>query len=572
VRDLDELARWIQEIDDPLLAAQAANLALRVYGKGPRRKPVIEPMSQYARDPIGFMVREIGVPEEHLRWSLFAEYSDHRWDGTPDPLARIAGALNDGQDVGVESGTGTGKTYFAALLTQWFLCAFEDALVVTLAPKEDQLLLNLWKEIGRGWDRFRELPAARAATLLVGKIRMRGGIDESWIAKAFVAGVSADEEVAQAAKGLHARHMLFIFEETPGVPRQIMEAVENTCTGEHNLRLALGNPDNQHDELHRFCEQPGVVAVRMSGYDHPNVVLDREVIPGAITRKSIARRLAKYRSPDARLFLSQVRGISPEEASDALIRRSWVLAAMERYEDPAYRVGPPALGVDVANSEDGDKGALARGKGRCLLELDAFPCPDANLLGVRVALAMALHGIHESYVGVDDAGIGAATYNKLKELGKLVHGLNGAYKPWATVDEERRQETGVSLVGMERFHILRDQMWWQMRLDLEAGRIALRYDLDLIEELTALKWELKLGEIRVTPKDEIRALLGRSPDKGDATVFWNFVRRREPVVAEEKEMQAWSEKALAAELEMRRVRDRAPVRTVDPMVMVNVDE
>jgi hypothetical protein len=125
---------------------------------------------------------------------------------------------------------------------------------------------------------------------------------------------------------------------------------------------------------------------------------------------------------------------------------------------------------------------------------------------------------------------------------------------------------------MERFHILRDQMWWQIRLDLEAGRIALPYDLDLIEELTAPKWELKLGEIRVTPKDEIRALLGRSPDKGDATVFWNFVRRREPVVEEEKEMQAWSEKALTAELEMRRVRDRAPVRTVDPMVMVNVDE
>ena len=44
-----------------------------------------------------------------------------------------------------------------------------------------------------------------------------------------------------------------IVEGAPGVPLPVSAAIENTCTDPHNLRVYVGNPDNQHDTLHEFC-------------------------------------------------------------------------------------------------------------------------------------------------------------------------------------------------------------------------------------------------------------------------------------------------------------------------------
>jgi len=38
------------------------------------------------------------------------------------------------------------------------------------------------------------------------------------------------------------------------------------------------------------------------------------------------------------------------------------------------------------------------------------------------------------------------------------------------------------------------------------------------------KWTTRSGKIVVQPKEEIRKKLGRSPNKGDAAVYWNWVR------------------------------------------------
>jgi hypothetical protein len=37
------------------------------------------------------------------------------------------------------------------------------------------------------------------------------------------------------------------------------------------------------------------------------------------------------------------------------------------------------------------------------------------------------------------------------------------------------------------------------------------------------------GVIKVESKEEIKKRLGRSPNKGDAVIYWNWVRRRTPV-------------------------------------------
>lgn len=506
---------------------------------------------EYRTRPIDWIVEKLGVPRHTLVWSANAGYDTHVWDGTLDPMAAIAAALAASEDVGVESGTGTGKSFFAGCLILWFLACWKGARVFTFAPKEDQLRLYIWTEIGKLWGAFQtHFPTAELTDL---RIRMVAGTDDedAWGAVGYAVGVRAGEQVATKAAGMHAEHMLIVTEETPGIHHAVLAAHENTCTADHNVRLALGNPDNEQDALHRFCTSPGVRRVRVSGLDHPNVVTGNGgLIPGAVSAKSIARRQQKY-GVGSRLYDSRVRGICPAEAESALVKAAWVDAAVRRYDDAALRDGLPAWGVDVANSESGDQAAIARWLGSTLLEVEAFQCPDANVLGTDVVGEVRATKRGEfRYVGVDSVGVGAGTVNEAKRLGAHVQSLNGGARAMAEVDSDEDVEKGQSKqLEEEKYANLRAQMWWQMAQDLQHSRVALPADDELRMDLLAPLWWTQSGKIYVEPKEDLRVRLGRSPNKGDAAVYGNWVRRRNAVRVREPELSAFSAEGYAAERE-----------------------
>lgn len=502
---------------------------------------------EYQKRPIEWIVKYLEVPEHTLRWSLNPGYEAHKWDGDKDPLVKAMQALADWDDAGIESGTGAGKSFLAACAIYWFLACFEDSIVSTVAPKEAQLLKFIWKEVGVLWPRFqRHFPQAQ---LLTGLIRMKPAESdkEKWAAAAFVCGVAATEDVATKAQGLHAEHLLIITEETPGIHPAIMEALFNTRTDDHNLHLALGNPDHRNDQLHRFCfdeamkPYPGVVHVRASALDHPNIVTGLRVVPGTLGRKRLEQRIAKYGGIGSRRYLTRIQGISPPESEDALIKLEWCVAAAARYNDPAYRLGGRALGVDVANSEDGDKAAIADWQGACCLEVQDFQCPDASQLGVKVHLIAqtANPPIEDKHIGVDNVGVGASTVNKLHELGlKHIRQIGGGNKAipkldedllWSTAEEGedgRLKARGPKVIEAERYDNLRSQVWWRLREDLRQGHIALPHDAELWKDLTTPTYEEMSGKICVESKDAMREQLGRSPNKGDACAYGNFARFR----------------------------------------------
>jgi hypothetical protein len=506
------------------------------------------PHSEYERDPVRWAPERLGIARRSIVWSENRDYEGHQWDGTRDPLVVIAEALADWESVGVESGTGTGKSFWAAVLVLWFLACFRGARAFTFAPKEDQLRLYMWQEITKLWPAFRRLfPSAELADL---RLRMIPGSDE-WGAWGYSVAIRAGEQVATHAAGMHAEHMLLVYEETPGIDMSVLAAGENTCTAPHNLRLALGNPDSEDDTLHRFCASPAVRAVRISALDHPNVVARSPlIVPGAVAQVSIDRRAAQYGVGSA-LYDSRVRGISPAQAVDALISRTWCDAARARHGDAVFRAGKLAWGVDVANSESGDRAAIARWQGACLLEVESFACADANVLGARVVEEVRAAGGRALHVGIDSVGVGAGTVNEAKRLGMQVQSLNGGARAFATTDAEIDVPPELRQVtNEERFANLRAQMWWQMREDLRRGQIALPNDQELVADLVTPRWWTRGGKIFVEAKEEIRRRLGRSPDKGDAAVYGNWVRdRRRLKVEEETEITAFSPEMLQASVE-----------------------
>lgn len=475
-------------------------------------------MEHYRSNPLDYIVERLGIRRETLDWLLLPEYSTHRWDGTENPFVRILKGLVNNRWVGVESGTGTGKTMIGACIVLWFLECFENSLVVTTAPKRDQLALHIWREINRLHSRFNK------GELLSLKLKMNEN-SEDWLAVGFVAGVKANEDSSTKAQGFHAEHMLIIFEETPGIPQPIITAFENTSIGPHNLILAFGNPDHQLDNLHRFCQLDRVEHIRISGLDHPNVVLkNSNFIPGAQSEEGIKGMKNRYGDELHPLYLSRARGISPAQASDSLIKIEWCITATKKYLeycddkgiiDESKIEGLRMLGVDVANSESGDKAAIATGKGEVLLKVEDFPCPDSNQLGHKVYRMMKDEKISDNSIGVDGVGVGAGTVNTLKEYGVSSRNVNiqGAAEP-VDIDQE------------EEFNNLRSQMYWTMRDDLRNGLIAIPEDQELIADLVTPKWFVRNGKIVVESKEDIKKRLGRSPNKGDAAVYWNWVRNQ----------------------------------------------
>jgi hypothetical protein len=353
--------------------------------------------------------------------------------------------------------------------------------------------------------------------------------------------------------------MLLLYEEGTGIESSVYASGENTCTAPHNLRVAVGNPDHQLDPLHTFGfdsagrPRENMRCLRISALDHPNVVLnDPEIVPGAVAAKSVRNRHTKYVSHtvdqkgtpvtiEGRLYQSRVRGLSPAEAAEALIRLDWIRAAQARFRDPSTRAilelvgkGQRALGIDAANSKDGDAAAVSRWKGAVCTEVPEFPCPNANTLGFKTHLEMDEHGIESFHVGVDTVGVGVGCYNELLKYGKVCVSIAGG----ATTGE-----------GDEQWNTMRSQVLWTLREDLRLGAIALPDDEEMVRQLLVCTWKTQNSKICVEPKEKIqeRTENGKSPNKFDALGYGNFVRPRDPVaqekpkVAPTREQRVWKE-------------------------------
>jgi hypothetical protein len=488
-----------------------------------RQGTAVQAHTAYQHRPVEWIVEKLGIARESIVWSANPGYQRRSWDGTPDPLVAILDGIAAGDDVGVEAATGTQKSHTAACLIFWFLACWKGARVFTYAPKEDQLRLFIWAEIAELWPRFQRMfPTAELTDL---RIRMDG--TDKWSAHGVAVGVRAEEKEGSATKaqGGHAPHMLIVTEETPGIESSVMAALRNTRTGSHNPMLALGNPDNQQDTLHRFCSMEDVRAVRISAYDHPNVVTRRDVVPGAASPKGI-RRIAAEFEPGTPMYESRVRGISPAESTDALIKLVWCQAAAVRQRRLLAIGGQRAMGVDVANSEKGDKASRSYWLGAALEKIKSGPCPDANRLGTEVVTEAELLGIDPQHVGVDPVGVGAGTVNEAERLKFPVRRLGGNDAP---VQQASRAEDGSLndwVPDANRFNNLRSQMGWQLREDLRNGRIGLPNDPKLFRQLTSVRFKVEGGKVVMEEKKVIKKRLGRSPDDFDSTMYGNWVRPR----------------------------------------------
>ncbi|MEV5786445.1 hypothetical protein AB0L42_36440 [Streptomyces sp. NPDC052287] len=118
---------------------------------------------------------------------------------------------------------------------------------------------------------------------------------------------------------------------------------------------------------------------------------------------------------------------------------------------------------------------------------------------------------------VDSIGVGGGVVDRLRELGAPVLAYTGAAKSKLRT---RDREWG--------FFNVRSAAYWKLRelLDPAFGaELALPPDDLLVSDLTTPTWDITTGvppKIKVEPKEDVVARLGRSPDRDDAVAMSLF--------------------------------------------------
>jgi hypothetical protein len=211
-----------------------------------------------------------------------------------------------------------------------------------------------------------------------------------------------------------------------------------------------------------------------------------------------------------------------EDDSAQVIPTEWVLAAQSRWTEdcPGWI---DAIGVDVGRG-GGDKTVLALRSGGWMDRLRMKPgsgTPDAQAVIQMIAQAIPVG--HQPNVQIDVIGVGAAVYDLAVLSDYDAYAMNSAKASHAK-----------DASGQLGFSNKRAEWWWKLREMLdphsEQEPIALPPDRELLADLTAPQWKLSMRGIQIESKDDIRARIGRSTDKGDAVIYAYAIPTPPPTV------------------------------------------
>ncbi len=254
----------------------------------------------------------------------------------------------------------------------------------------------------------------------------------------------------------------------------------------------------------------------------------RSFIPGEMLDVLVAtgyqNTLATLPEPLRSIYLEGDFGASRQDDRWQLIPSRWVDAAVQRWAERMRSPGPVvAVGVDPSMGGQ-DVAAVAPrhgnadpAKGATVGRLVRKPGREIHEGKDLVPLILnAGGGVKGVRTNVDAIGIGKTVVDTAKLLSLV--GVEAVIVSNATGWRDPRIPT-------LKFLNVRAAMMWHVRtlLDPEGGppetRLAIPPDAELKADLTAPRYAMGAGGLKVESKDDIRERIGRSTDAGDAVAL-----------------------------------------------------
>ena len=196
-----------------------------------------------------------------------------------------------------------------------------------------------------------------------------------------------------------------------------------------------------------------------------------------------------------------------------LIPTDWIKAAQARWVDRDVKGSMTAIGLDPSRGGD-DRTALARRHTYWFDRIISAP-GQTTIDGPTTAGFVVPFIRNGACICVDAIGIGSSALDFIKALGLSVLPVVAS-----------EGSTCFTVAGNLRFKNKRAEMYWRLREALDPtaeNPISLPPDQELLGDLAAVRYKVvtmgAVAAIQIRSKDEIREVLGRSPDKGDAVAM-----------------------------------------------------
>lgn len=439
----------------------------------------------------------------------------------------VAQSFLDAPRTAVKSSNGTGKSHLVADLICWWVSVFppDETLAIISAPTISQIEKVVFQGL-----KLNYAQSVRMGHPLIGEISEQltwKFVNPDTGKKEFLAfgkKPSDGSDIVSSFQGTRKLRTGVFLDEAGGVPPDLYTAAEAVATGDYAKIMAIGNPDRRGTEFHKIFTDPRASAEwslhTISSFDLPSFTgeviysdADRQnrFVKSLTSQEWVEHKRRAWGEGDAR-WMSKVLGEFPGEADNTFFGQHVIDKATDAdvEEDLATR---PVLGVDIARWGEDESVIYVNRGGRCRTE-ESLVWGKADTVESARRIHSIAQALSASRVQVDASGIGGAVYDML-----------------TTLDEF--SERMYDVVGIDGGSASPDPARWAnlrafnhdlLRNEMLAGNVDIDYDdKTLRDELTAITYKFNTrGAIQITPKDEMRAALGGSPDRLDALIYAVF--------------------------------------------------
>ncbi len=486
------------------------------------------PSTKWRDDPVGYFRDVLGVEP----WWKQIE---------------VINAIRDHKRVAVKSGHKVSKSHTAAGVGLWFYDSFDDARVVMTSTTARQVDDILWRETRMMKARSGYCVACKAENDRRGELRAEGELIEPLprpcIHSAEVDGVIGElartglksedfREIkgftareAEAVAGMSGRNLLYIVDEASGIKPEIFEAIEGNRAGGARIVL-FSNPTRTSGEFYdAFNSKARFYSLHtISSEETPNVVHgddDERAIPGLASREWVEEKKEEW-GEDSPLYKVRVKGEFAELEEGKIFSVHAIAESEERWAD-SIGIGRLCIGLDPAGEGPmADESVWAPRRGDKHLAIIAKRGLSYE------SLLMHTLGICKEFGHPREVPV-----VMMDREGKVGSEAYGTFVAFLADEEKKGNEPSFELIPVRAsdrahrkpvvFDRVRDEMA-AVLIDWMRDGGAIVPDAKLAKELHAFEWrELINGRVKITPKNDVKKLLKRSPDRYDALVLSCYV-------------------------------------------------
>jgi phage terminase large subunit len=403
----------------------------------------------------------------------------------------VLAAFPKAQRLAMKACKGPGKTAVEAWLAWNFLVTRTEPKIAATSITADNLFDNLWAEMAKWQQRA---PYLREHFKWTKDRIVCKECPETWWMSARTWNRATDRtQQGNTLAGLHADHILFILDESGGIPDAVMataEAALASCIEGHIVQA--GNPTHLDGPLYRACTSER----RLWHVTEITADPDDRRRSSRVKAEWAREQIEKY-GRDNPWVLVNVFGKFPPGSLNTLIGPDECRAAMERrYPDADIVRAPRVLGVDVARFGD-DASVIFPRQG--LVALPPIKMRNADGLQGAGAVARRAADWKADAIFVDDTGgWGASWIDNLRTLGHVPIGVGFASRP-----------------NDPRYDNKRTEMYFELVQWIKNGG-ALPDVPELVAALSQTTYSFRGDRLLLEPKEQVKARLGYSPDDADA--------------------------------------------------------